>query len=174
MADNVTLNSMSGGSVVATDDSGTGHVQVVKLAYSQDGSRTHIEADAAGLLVRQGAIVEANVTSYMLISASGTNDASVAMASAFIRVHGYHVSNTSETAWAFLKLYDLSSAPIVGTDTPFMTIGVPPGSVSEASFPFGVKMNNGLGIGITQLADQLDTTGVGSNEVAVNIVYENV
>ena len=52
MADDVTLNSMSGGPVVATDDSGTGHVQIVKLAYSADGSRTHIDADTDGLKVK--------------------------------------------------------------------------------------------------------------------------
>ena len=52
MADNVTLNTMSGGSVVATDDAGAGgQVQVVKLAYSADGDRTHIPATAAGLAV---------------------------------------------------------------------------------------------------------------------------
>ena len=51
MADDVTLNTMSGGSVVATDDSGTGHVQIVKLAYSADGSRTHLDADTDGLKV---------------------------------------------------------------------------------------------------------------------------
>lgn len=52
MADDVTLNSMSGGPVVATDDSGTGHVQLVKLAYSADGSRTHVDADTDGLKVK--------------------------------------------------------------------------------------------------------------------------
>lgn len=52
MADDVTLNSMSGGPVVATDDSGTGHVQIVKLAYSADGSRTHVDADTDGLKVK--------------------------------------------------------------------------------------------------------------------------
>lgn len=53
MADDVTLNSMSGGAVVATDEvTGTGeHVQVVKLAYSADGSRTTIDADSNGLRV---------------------------------------------------------------------------------------------------------------------------
>jgi hypothetical protein len=58
MADDVTLNSMSGGQVVATDDSGTGHVQIVKLAFSADGSRTPIEADADGLQVSVGNTVE--------------------------------------------------------------------------------------------------------------------
>lgn len=53
MADNVTLNSMSGGSVVATDDAGAGgQVQIVKLAYSADGSRTHVDADTDGLKVK--------------------------------------------------------------------------------------------------------------------------
>jgi hypothetical protein len=47
MADNITLNAMTGGSVVATDDSGaTGHVQIIKLAISADGSATVIPADA--------------------------------------------------------------------------------------------------------------------------------
>jgi hypothetical protein len=45
---------MSGGPVVATDDSGTGHVQIVKLAYSADGSRTPITADTNGLKVNVG------------------------------------------------------------------------------------------------------------------------
>jgi hypothetical protein len=43
---------MTGGPVVATDDSGTGHVQLVKLAYSADGSRTHVDADTDGLKVK--------------------------------------------------------------------------------------------------------------------------
>lgn len=47
MADNVTLNAMAGGSVVATDDAGAaGHVQLTKLAVSADGSATVIPADA--------------------------------------------------------------------------------------------------------------------------------
>lgn len=51
MADNITLNTMTGGSVVATDDTGSEHVQIVKLAYSADGSKTHLPADVNGLLV---------------------------------------------------------------------------------------------------------------------------
>lgn len=65
MADDITLNTMSGGSVVATDDSGTGHVQLVKLAYSADGSRVHIPADASGLLVNVNgtvAVIERGAT----------------------------------------------------------------------------------------------------------------
>jgi hypothetical protein len=55
MADDVTLNAMSGGDVVSTDQAGDGsHVQVVKLAYSADGSRTPIDAGTDGLKVKVG------------------------------------------------------------------------------------------------------------------------
>jgi len=71
MADDVTLNTMSGGAVVATDDSGTGHVQLVKLAYSADGSRTHVGADAAGIqVIERGATIDSG-------SASVTTSAAV-------------------------------------------------------------------------------------------------
>ena len=79
MADNVTLNSMSGGSVVATDDAGAGgQVQIVKLAYSADGDRTHIPATAAGLaVVERGSIIislsaSVTTTSGQIISSSAT------------------------------------------------------------------------------------------------------
>jgi hypothetical protein len=78
MADDVTLNSMSGGAVVATDDSGTGHVQIVKLAYSADGDRTHIPATAAGLaVIERGATIASTsasvtTTSGQIVASSAT------------------------------------------------------------------------------------------------------
>lgn len=79
MADNVTLNSMSGGSVVATDDAGAGgQVQIVKLAYSADGDRTHIPATAAGLaVIERGATiastsVSVTTTSGQIVASSAT------------------------------------------------------------------------------------------------------
>lgn len=60
MADNVqfqstTLATPADGTVVSTDEATSGHVQRVKLAYSADGSDTHISADANGLRVNAGA-----------------------------------------------------------------------------------------------------------------------
>lgn len=58
MADTITIPATGSGTatpVVATDDAGaSGHVQIVKLAHSTDGSATPITADANGLEV-QGA-----------------------------------------------------------------------------------------------------------------------
>lgn len=44
MADNLTLNQMSGGGIVATDDVGGVHVQRVKPVYGADGSATDVSA----------------------------------------------------------------------------------------------------------------------------------
>jgi len=54
MADGVPITAGSG-TTIATDDTGaTGHVQLVKLAYSADGVDTHVQADANGLLINTG------------------------------------------------------------------------------------------------------------------------
>jgi hypothetical protein len=53
MADDVAITAGAGTSI-ATDDCTSGHAQVVKLAYSANGDRTHIPADASGLLVNLG------------------------------------------------------------------------------------------------------------------------
>lgn len=52
MADGVLLNSGTGGATCLTDETATGHAQVVKLAIATDGSATLIPADGTnGLLV---------------------------------------------------------------------------------------------------------------------------
>ncbi len=56
MADNPTIdNGALTDYTVSTDEGTGGHVQRVKLAYSADGSETHVTADADGLLVNLGA-----------------------------------------------------------------------------------------------------------------------
>lgn len=57
MPDGVTVDNPTNGDYdVSTDDAGAaGQVQRVKLAYSADGSATHVQADADGVLVNLGA-----------------------------------------------------------------------------------------------------------------------
>lgn len=73
MSDDVTIDNGSGTDYdVATDDDGSGnHVQIVKLAYSADGGRTPIPADADGLLVNLGANNDVTVTGTVTATASG-------------------------------------------------------------------------------------------------------
>lgn len=67
MADNLTttttVSTIPSGTKISTDEDLTnGHVQRVKLAYSADGSSTHVQADADGMLVNLGANNDVTVT----------------------------------------------------------------------------------------------------------------
>jgi hypothetical protein len=53
VADNVTLNAGSGGSVIKTDDDGAAHWQYVKVAYGADNTQTRVQ-DSAPLPVEIG------------------------------------------------------------------------------------------------------------------------
>lgn len=61
MADDVAITAGSGTNI-ATDDCTSGHVQLVKIAYSADGNRTHATVDANGVLVDLGANNDVTVT----------------------------------------------------------------------------------------------------------------
>lgn len=64
MADDLTVyNGPSTAYNVATDDVGSDkHAQIVKLAYSANGSRTHATVDAFGVLVNTGTVATATLT----------------------------------------------------------------------------------------------------------------
>jgi hypothetical protein len=62
MADGVAITA-GAGTTIATDDAGaSGHVQIVKLALSADGSASPITADSGGLLVNLGTNNDVTVT----------------------------------------------------------------------------------------------------------------
>jgi len=79
MADNVTID--NGGLTdftASTDEGAGGHVQRVKLAYSADGSETHVPADADGLRVNLAANNDVTLTSGTLTAIAGTVTTSIA------------------------------------------------------------------------------------------------
>lgn len=167
MADNVTLNSMSGGAVVATDDTGTAHVQIVKLALSADGSATPITATSDGMsVVWKGSH---KPTPYKLNSAASTNATSVS-ATANTLLYGYYISNTNSSV-RYVKFYNKASAPTVGTDTPVLVLAIPGSGAANVSFPAGVNFTTGLAFATTTGAADSDTGAVALNEVIVNLVY---
>ena len=54
MADNVTLNSGSGGAVIATDDDTTAHHQYVKMEWGGDGTFTKVSTGAGAVPIQDG------------------------------------------------------------------------------------------------------------------------
>lgn len=75
---------------------------------------------------------------------------------------------------AYLKIYDKSSAPTVGTDTPFCVLQMSTAAsyysipLLVLSIPGGIKLNNGLAFAVTALVADSDTTNAPANMI-VNI-----
>ena len=86
----------------------------------------------------------------------------------------------------YLKLYDKASAPVVGTDTPKLTLGLTSNTVYNGSsviaaplgfeFSFndvGVSFVNGIAYAITKLAPDADTTAILAGDVTgLNIGWQ--
>lgn len=86
-------------------------------------------------------------------------------------VHSITCSNVG-AAVAYVKFYNKASAPTVGTDVPVIVIPVPAGQVVNVSFNnVGYRFATGIGLGITNLAPDNDTTAVAAAQVKVLTSY---
>lgn len=80
-------------------------------------------------------------------------------------------SNTGAAA-AFIKLYNKATAPTVGTDVPLLTLVVPAGGNVDFDLgPMGHRFSAGIGLAITNLAADTDTTAVAASQVKVLTSY---
>lgn len=100
------------------------------------------------------------------ISTADTNAALIAAAATSVCF--IHAANTSAT-WRWLKLFNKATAPVPGTDTPSVTIGIPPNGIVEFDPVHYVRLGTGLGIAITGGMADLDATAIGAGEVLVTI-----
>ncbi|OLE53281.1 MAG: hypothetical protein AUG51_13910 [Acidobacteria bacterium 13_1_20CM_3_53_8] len=101
------------------------------------------------------------------ISASGTNATNLKGSAG--QVYGFCISNSNAAA-RFFKLYDKSTAPTIGTDTPKMTVQLPPNSTVIRAFPVGLAFSSGIGWGLTTGIANSDTGSVGT-DISVDIDY---
>lgn len=104
-----------------------------------------------------------------VISAATTN-ATSAKGSAG-QVYSIMASNTNASA-RYLKLYNKASAPTVGSDTPVMTILIPPNSSGVVGqWPHGIAFGTGIAYAITTGVADADTGAVSANENVVHVMY---
>lgn len=107
-------------------------------------------------------ISAANTTGVLVKGAAGT-------------IQSITVSNVN-AAVRFLKLYDKATAPTVGTDTPVMTIAMVGGAVGNCvTHHFGqdgLSFSLGIGLGITTLVADNDTTAPAATEQIVHILWQ--
>ena len=83
---------------------------------------------------------------------------------------GIQACNTNAAA-RYLKIYNKATAPTVGTDTPALTITLPPSVPVNIEFSRGVNFGTGIGLGIVTGAADSSTTAVAANEIIVNVFY---
>ena len=84
---------------------------------------------------------------------------------------GWSIQNTAN-AVRYVKFYNKSTAPSVGTDTPVITLAIPANGAISFSHNEGINFSDGIGIGIvTGVADN-DTTAPSANDVVANVFYQ--
>lgn len=125
-----------------------------------------------------GAIVSvssftANTTSsattlYTVNSAASTNAASIKATGA--NLYGISVMNTS-AATKYVRLFNLTVAPTVGTSVPIMVVAVPATSSKEIQYVPAVRFGTGLSVAITGGAAATDSTAVAAGDVQLLVSY---
>jgi hypothetical protein len=93
------------------------------------------------------------------------------------------IKNSAGTVWSivcsnanasarYVKLYNLATAPTVGTSVPAFTIAVPAtGTVTVNGGSNGIRFGTGIAIAITASMADSDTTAVAANEIKVATSY---
>lgn len=109
----------------------------------------------------------AATTHHHAISAASTNATSVKGSSGTIT--DITLSNNG-VGVAYFKLYNKTSAPVVGTDTPIMTILIPINGTVVVPFPMGKRIG-GIAYAITGGMAVSDTTAILASQVSVAISY---
>lgn len=130
------------------------------------GPVTDVQMRAAPL----PAATDTGASRYRIVSTAGTNENPIKAAPG--RVFGITGTNTSGTD-VYLKLYNQTTAPVVGTDVPVETYALLAGT--SFAFPFGdtgVAFSTGIAIAITLNAADADATAIGAGDVVGQLHYK--
>lgn len=103
-----------------------------------------------------------------ILSAASTNATNVKSSAG--RVYGWQFANTS-ASWRFVKLFNKSSSPILGTDIPVDVIAIPPGGGTQFADLIGVSYSLGISYAIVAGAADTDATAVSANDVIGSLRY---
>ena len=152
MADNITLNTGSGGDTCAADDVGSVKYQRVKVVPGGDG-----------------AVNNSGCTNFSFTSAAGANqDQQHPKASAGV-LYGVTVTN-SNTVVRYMNMYDLASGA-TSASTPYRRLMIPAGGGIRESFPYGLVFATGIGFRLVTGATDSSAAAVAADEIKVNLEY---
>jgi hypothetical protein len=124
---------------------------------------------SAGTVTPIPSTAQGSSTHHHAISAASTNATSVKTSAGVVNC--ITLSNDAASK-RYFKLYNKASAPTVGTDTPIMTIVMPPGDTRVIDCgAFGIRLATGIAYAITGGIAVSDTAAIGASETAVHIDY---
>lgn len=103
------------------------------------------------------------------VKAAATINATVVKASQ-ANLLGLHLYNNTASA-KFLKLYNKATAPAVASDTPVMTIPIPPNNFVSLTHDIGINFAAGLAYVITGAIGDTDATATAVDDVTGGIFY---
>lgn len=158
--------------VLRLRDSLDGALAVFETTTTAPFYRKSDDTNGAALAVVQvgsSGIEAAPASASRIPSAAATTNATVAKASAGVlhMISGYNAA----AAVRYVKVYNKATAPTVGTDTPILTLAVPP----SAAFAFdigGLYFSTGIAYALTTGAADADTGALTlADIVGLNVVY---
>jgi hypothetical protein len=148
-----------------------GTVEFFTLAPATFGSQISLAAgtNSIGNASIFPTALQIGLAPYKLISAATTNANVVKVTAGQL----YHVwlGNTAGAA-RFVKFYNRTTAPTVGTDVPTLTYMIPAGASLAFDEANGISFGAGIALAITAGMADTDATAIGANEVAVNLGYK--
>lgn len=134
-------------------------------------------AQVSGTQPVSGSLTSAGTTTNTPATPSPSNINSAANTNATVvkgsagTLYNIGASNTGAAA-AFIKLYNKATAPTVGTDVPVLVLMVPAGGNVDFDLgPVGHRFSAGIGLAITNLAADTDTTAIAASQVKVLTSY---
>lgn len=132
----------------------------VVIASDQTAVNTTIQESIAG-----GASIKYIVS---VATSGGTNITQVKSGQG--KVTGWYIYNSVGTPRK-VSFYNTATAPTLPTTATFSII-IPPLSAANCPFPAGIDFSAGIYVSTTTNLDDTTATGVGANDLIINIFYK--
>ena len=151
----------------------SGTTVTFSVVLVKDKLPLHTNAQVSNTVVTSTSMAPAtnagHSTHHTAISAAGTNLTQIKVNNGNIGF--FNLSNTT-SSFKYIKLYNASGSPVVGTTTPTLNVAIPPSSTIGIDCGWaGIRFANGIWYAITGGQAALDTTSVAAGDVMVNISY---
>lgn len=86
------------------------------------------------------------------------------------KLYAFQVYNANAAA-RYLKFYNKATAGIPGTDTPVLTIALPPAALTQFNSPLGIPFATGISVGAFAGVADANNTGTTANDIVANIYF---